>query len=326
MRKYPLLQGGCIWDWVDQGIVKTNEQGEQYWAYGADFGPNGTPSAGDFCINGVIFPDRTVKPHSEEMRKVYQNVWFKNLDASKGTVEIYNENFFIDLSAYEVSYTVKSHGKTLAQGKIDTNVAPQETKTITIPGLAKLADTRKPITVTLHVIQKREERLIPAGWIVARDQFLVNEFSQPNIVVKKQATVSQTDNQVTVSGNQFTAIFDKHSGQMTSYRVNDVEYVHERFGLRPFFWRAPIDNDYGARLPKRLNAWKTASYEQPHAENFTVSQSEQTTISLIRRLPFTTNEYRDNKAEVDKAIQLLGGPDNGGTKLWWDTNAGESNF
>ena len=287
IRKYPLLQGGCIWDWVDQGLVKTNDKGEKYWAYGGDFGPAGTPSAGDFCINGVVFPDRTVKPHSEEMRKVYQNVWFKNFDATNGSVDIYNENFFIDLSQYTVSYTVKTNGKTLSSGNINVNAQPQQTQKISIPGFAALTKNNQPLSVVFEVKQKETTRLIPSGWIVARDQFLVNNYPALNLSNLKAADVQENGNLVTVSGQNFKAIFDKNSGVMTSYKVNGTEYVNSGFGLRPFFWRAPIDNDYGARLPKRLNAWKDASYQDLKAENFQVAKGDATTISCTYSYPQT---------------------------------------
>ena len=282
IREYPLLQGGCIWDWVDQGLLETDEEGTDYWTWGGDYGEKGTPSAGNFCINGVIFPDRTVKPHTEEMRKVYQNVWFKNFDAANGTVDIYNENFFIDLSQYDIAYTIKSNGKVLTSGKIDANVAAQETKTVTVPNFAKVANTSAQLSVVFEVIQKEDVRYIPAGWVVAHDQFLVNNYPALQLSSKlKSATLKEGDNQIEVNGKGFKALFDKSTGVMTSYKYKNTEYVNNDFGLRPFFWRAPLDNDYGARLPKRLEAWKDASYQDLSAEgiveNMTVVASDATT-------------------------------------------------
>ncbi|MGI6048380.1 MAG: glycoside hydrolase family 2 TIM barrel-domain containing protein [Petrimonas sp.] len=309
IRKYPLLQGGCIWDWVDQGIEQTDKNGTKFWAYGGDFGPNGTPSSGDFCINGVVFPDRTVKPHSEEMRKVYQNVWFKNFDAKNGSVDVFNENFFIDLSQYDLNYIVKSHGKELTKGRLNVNVGPQETKNIVVPGLSKYLNSKGQITIEFNVVQREENRLIPAGWIVARDQFVVNEFPKLQLASQKPATVKEDDSKVTVSGKNFNAIFDKTTGLIISYQVNGTEYVNEGFGLRPFFWRAPIDNEYGARLPRRLSAWKDASYQDLKAENFNVNKGNTTTISYNYSYPQTKAEnmvtytiYNDGTIRVDNSF------------------------
>ena len=104
--KYYLLQGGCIWDWVDQGFLEKDKDGNKYWAYGGDYGKIGTPSDGNFCINGMVYPDRTVKPQTEEMRKVYQNIKFINFDATKQTIDIRNDFSFTNLSKYDFSYTV----------------------------------------------------------------------------------------------------------------------------------------------------------------------------------------------------------------------------
>ena len=279
IRKYPALQGGCIWDWVDQGLEATDEKGKKFWAFGGDYGPKGTPSAGDFCCNGIVLPDRSTKPHTEEMRKVYQHVWFKDFDHAKETVKIYNENFFIDLSQYNIEYEVKSNGKTLKKGTIANNVHAQETKTVTIPGIAKLFKNDTQTTISFYVKQKTETRAIPAGWIVARDQFVVNEnaglkLAQSNAAVK----LSENGNDINLSGKNFTAVINKKTGVITSYKFGGTEYINDGFGLRPFFWRAPTDNDYGAGHPKRLKAWKEASYAEPVAENFTQTTQNNATV------------------------------------------------
>ncbi len=311
IRKYPLLQGGCIWDWVDQGLVEKDEDGTKYWTWGGDYGEKGTPSAGNFCINGVVFPDRTVKPHTEEMRKVYQNVWFKNFDATNGTVDIYNENFFIDLSQYNISYTIKSNGRALASGMINTNVAPQETKTVSVDNFSKVANTSAQLSVEFEVRQKQETRYIPAGWVVARDQFLVNNYPALQLSNKmKPATLKEGDNQIEVNGRRFKAIFDKTTGVMTSYKYRNTEYVNDGFGLRPFFWRAPIDNDYGARLPQRLKDWQTASYQDLNVDDISVVSNKETTAITAKYVYPASNStwqvtytiYNDGTIRVDNTF------------------------
>ncbi len=311
IREYPLLQGGCIWDWVDQGLLEEDDNGTEYWTYGGDYGPKGTPSDSNFCINGVVFPDRTIKPHTEEMRKVYQNVWFKNFDFKKGTVDIFNENFFIDLSQYNISYTIKSNGRVLTSGMIDANVAPQETQTVTMSNFAKVANSSAQLSVEFEVRQKEETRYIPAGWVVARDQFLVNNYPNLQLSSKmKPATLKEGDNQVEVNGRRFKAVFDKTTGVMTSYKYRNTEYVNDGYGLRPFFWRAPIDNDYGARLPQRLKDWKTASYQDLNVDDISVvSNNETTTITAKYVYPssnsiweVTYTIYNDGTIRVDNTF------------------------
>lgn len=280
IRKYPLLQGGCIWDWVDQGLAQTDSDGCKFWAFGGDFGPKGTPSAGDFCCNGVVMPDRTLKPHTEEMRKVYQNVWFKNFDPHNGTVDIYNENSFVDLTQYAIGFEIKSNGKLLKKGTINTNVQPLETNNVTIPNITKYLKKERQTTVNFYVKQKNATRLIPQDWVVATDQFVLNENTTFQVPEKsKPATLTQSSDNLMVSGRNFSATFNKTTGQMTSYRLKNTEMISEGYGLRPFFWRAPLDNDYGARMPKKLKAWKNASYQKLKAENLTVNTDGQTTIT-----------------------------------------------
>lgn len=285
IREYPQLQGGCIWDWVDQGFAETDEEGNKFWAFGADYGPKGTPSSGSFNCNGMVRPDRSPKAQMEEMRKVYQNIWFKNLDPQTGKVDLFNENFFIDLSQYYFEYDIKSNGKVLNSGKLSINAGPQETVTITIPNLTKYVASGAQTTVNFYVKQKEETRLIPAGWIVAKEQFVLNDYPSATLTNTKPAQLVDESNTITVKGKNFSAIFDKTSGIITSYQYKGTEYISEGFGFRPFFWRAPIENDYGARTPLRLKAWETASYQELKAENLTISSGEETVISCQYRYP-----------------------------------------
>ncbi|MEJ2628303.1 MAG: glycoside hydrolase family 2 TIM barrel-domain containing protein, partial [bacterium] len=130
IEKYPNLQGGFIWDWVDQGLASKNEKGE-FWAYGGDYGPAGTPSDGNFCINGVVFPDRSIKPHSREVKHVYQNIGFKADDLSTGKISIINKFRFTNLNKYAFSYDITANGKIVSTGKLPVlNIAPEQSKQV----------------------------------------------------------------------------------------------------------------------------------------------------------------------------------------------------
>ena len=114
---------------------------------------------------------------------------------------------------------------------------------------------------------------------MAKEQFVLNDYPSATLTNTKPAQLVDEEKAITVKGKNFTAIFDKTSGIMTSYRYKGTEYISEGFGFRPFFWRAPIENDYGARTPLRLKAWETASYQNLTAENFKISNGEETVIS-----------------------------------------------
>lgn len=295
-RKYPILQGGCIWDWVDQGLVKTDAEGNEYWGVGGDFGPKGTPSAGDFCANGMVMPDRTVKPQIHEMAKQYQNVWFKDFDEKKGNVAIYNENFFVDLSQYYILYEIKSNGHTLKTGTITANVAPQETKVVNIPKITRYFAKDKQTIINFYVKQKKETHLIPEDWTVAKEQFVVNEYPKLALPsVKKTTENTDKDGLYSVKGSDFEVQFDKKKGIMTSYKYKGIEYLNNTRGLKPFFWRAPIDNDYGAGLPKKLEGWKRASYGEPSIvySSYTVHKTKKSGGKTI--INYTYN-YEETKA------------------------------
>ncbi len=118
IEKYPKLQGAFVWDWVDQGILKTDESGEKYWAYGGDFGEEGVPSDGNFCINGLTWPDRTGKPGLNEVKKVYQYVGFEPVDLKAGLIRIKNKYDFTNLSAFDFDWEVVSDGTILQSGKV----------------------------------------------------------------------------------------------------------------------------------------------------------------------------------------------------------------
>lgn len=306
IRKYPILQGGCIWDWVDQGLAEKDAEGNDYWAFGGDYGPKGTPSSGDFNCNGVVLPDRSPKAHAEEMRKVYQNIWFKNFDAQKGTIDIYNENFFIDLSQYNFEYEVKSNGKVLASGKLAVNAQPQQQVTVAIPGISKYIKDGMQTTIQFYAKQKSDTRLIPSGWVVARDQFIIHDYPALKLKNTQPAKLTQDDDKIIVSGNRFETVFDKASGTMISYKFDGTEYISDGFGFRPFFWRAPIDNDYGARLPQKLKAWENCSYQDLKAENLKIEKGEQTVISCQYNYPETNavwevkyTVFQDGKVKID---------------------------
>lgn len=285
-RKYPLLQGGSIWDWVDQGLTKYDEKGQKYWAFGGDYGPKGTPSAGDFCANGMVLPDRSIKPQIEEMAKIYQNIAFKNFDAVAGTIQIYNENFFVDLSQYQLEYEIKENGKTLKKGNIVGNVLPQETKQFYLPDVVRYFTPKAQQSVIFRAKQKKETRLLPTNWVVAKEQFLVNEY--PKLKPAEQNNklrYTDTDNQIVISGRAFVVKFDKKSLQISSYKQKGVEYISDGYGPKPYFWRAPLDNDYGAGLPHKLREWRTASQQELLAKDLKINQKNNS-ISLSCRYDY----------------------------------------
>ncbi len=284
IEKYDILQGGCIWDWVDQGLEKTNEKGEKFWAYGGDYGETGTPSDGDFCINGIVYPDRTIKPQTIEMGKVYQNIKFRNFNPANGTIDIHNQFFFTDLDKYEFVYTVKGNGKTLKSGKFNLSLAPSQTQTVSLKGVPSMTQENVDYQIEFEARQKKAEPFLPQGYVIAREQISVKP-AVKSLAAPNRGTIAQTDkgDSLLLAGKNFDITFDKKSGLMTSYRYKGNEYILDGFGPRPAFWRAPTDNDYGYNSPKLLAVWKEASQQTPVAQSFTVDENTDKSIRITCR-------------------------------------------
>ena len=259
IEKYRALQGGFIWDWVDQGLLTTNEQGESFWAYGGDFGPENVPSDGNFCLNGLVQPDRTPNPHLKEVKKVYQYIGFKPVGLSKGEIAIENKYAFMNLNEFEFSWEVTGDGKVVASGKLnDIDAAPG----VTVPVTLNYSFEAEPGTeyfIILKAARKTEGGLLKAGWVAAEEQFLL-PVSKPAVKVASTGfeplTVSDNGSSLTISGKDFAVTFDATAGVMTSYKAGNSEMIRQ--GLIPNFWRAPIDNDLGNRLHKRSKVWRKA--------------------------------------------------------------------
>lgn len=268
--RYPNLQGGFIWDWVDQGIWVNKDGG--YWAYGGDFGKN-APSDGNFLINGIVNPDRNPHPAMAEVKYVHQNVGFqqgnpqvKTSEKNPGRIEsfpvnITNRFYFTDLSNYRITYSILANGKKISEKNLPLSLAPQQTRKIDIP-LNLKPEKGCEYLLNLSVYTQKAEPGIPAGYRIACDQFEL----PCNSPIIRYAPPSGTNLKVRTEGNRLIAsspsisfIFDKEKGTVTSYKVKGTEYFQDGFGLQPNFWRAPTDNDYGNGAPSRLQVWKQSS-------------------------------------------------------------------
>ena len=264
IRKYPNLQGGFIWDFVDQSCRWKGKDGVMIYAYGGDFN-RFDASDNNFCDNGLISPDRVPNPHMYEVGHFYQNIWTTPADLSKGEVNVFNENFFRDLSAYYMEWQVLKDGKVIRTGRVDDlKVAPQETAKITL-NIGKTC-TCKEWLLNVSYKLKNREGLLPAGFTVAKNQLTLNDYKAPSMDLKNVETTNVAtvvpqiiDNQyhyLIVKGNNFVAEFNKQNGYLSKYAVDGTEMLKEGAALTPNFWRAPTDNDMGAGLQNRYAAWK----------------------------------------------------------------------
>ena len=264
IRKYPKYQGGFIWDFVDQSIRWTGKNGQMIYAYGGDFNRYDA-SDQNFCDNGLISPDRVPNPHMYEVGYFYQNIWTSPVDIKNGEISIFNEHFFRDLSAYYLKWELLKGGKVMRSGRVeDLNVAPQQSIQIKLPIGKTCQCTEWLLNVSYKL--KNTEGLLDAGHIVAKQQLVVNPYKDPSMELKNRSmsnldilepTLVENDMRyLIVNGERFRIEFDKMNGYLSKYQVNGLDLMKEGSYLKPNFWRAPIDNDFGARLNWRYAIWK----------------------------------------------------------------------
>lgn len=265
---YPHLQGGFIWDWVNQGFLETDPNGRQYWTYGGDYGVD-MPSDANFCCNGIVAPDRRPHPAMEEVKKAYSNVAFDRADPSQEKeFYIINRFYFTDLSKYDISYSILENRKSIRSGKLSLNTAPQKAEPFNISYKGLKFNDNSDYYIVFSVKTKVEERLIPAGYEIASEQFPLSlkkavafgEQKTPFKMKKGSALkISEDEASVQVSSNRIHFSFDKSSCTVNSLKIDGKEVFAEGYGIRPDFWRAPIDNDYGNGMNRKLAIWKEAS-------------------------------------------------------------------
>jgi beta-galactosidase len=274
------LQGGYIWDWIDQALVKKTDDGTEFWAYGGDYGEN-MPSDNNFVCNGIISADYTPHPAMWEVKYAYQYVRFEETQAG---YKITNWHDFIDLSNYEISYTISENGKTIrTQILDDLNLKPGESKNILVPITLQILPPNIERFIDFSVKLKTDKPFRGAGFEVAHDQFKLN-MNADNLVNEENRELpalklSDANNKLCVTGENFTIEFDKSSGAISSYNINGIELIQK--GPQVNFWRPANDNDKGNGMLKRLGVWREVSREiKPETVEATIPQADKVVITV----------------------------------------------
>ena len=268
VRKYPKYQGGFIWDFVDQGLRVKNKLGNYIYAYGGDFG-RFPASDHNFNNNGIINPDRMPNPHANEVRYYYQNIWATPKDLKTGEIEIYNENFFKSLEDVNLQWTLELEGKVIASGQTSLDVPAQERRTIKLNGYQAPEKPEGELVLNLDFVLNRAEPMLKAGYAVAREQFVVNPYTFPTMetvwanakAASEEAgglTVEKEDKAswLTLTAGNTSVTFNRWTGWIDYLDVDGKPMLEEGYSIKPDFWRAPTDNDYGANVQRKLRAWK----------------------------------------------------------------------
>jgi len=295
IKAHDQLQGGFIWDWVDQGLLKKSPSGKTFYAYGGDYGPPTLPSDSNFLINGLVFPDRTPQPALEEVKKVYQYVDFEWADAKKTSIRIKNHYGFHHLEGLDLQMETLVNGKSMATAMITMPLTEpgQETVIPVIQTLFNKLPAGAEVFVNVTLLTKEESGLLPKGHIVARAQ-LALQTPSGTLPAKTGGKLQLFDlkDQIEIKGKDFYYVFSKNTGQPIQLVYKNQPLISQ--APRPAFWRAPTDNDYGNGMPRRCAIWKTLSTDW-QADSIHARHDSPDKITL-------TAWYRQSSAKADLTL------------------------
>jgi beta-galactosidase len=279
IEKYDNMQGGFIWDWVDQGILTKNEEGVPFWAYGGDLGADAYRSDVNFCLNGIVNPDRTAHPALYEVKKVYQYIKFKASNLKKGEIEIKNIYDFTNLSEYKFTWLLLENGNEIARGDIaQLDIAPYQSKKIKI-NLPELKNFSGEYHLNLYALNKNETDLVPNNYVVAAEQLQLTKtnFISESLINKDVISIASENNITTISNANFDLKVDVKTGKLSSLNYGNGNVLVKT--ITPNFWRAVTDNDFGAKSPKKLAAWKKATENQKLKEIKIFNNNKEISVS-----------------------------------------------
>lgn len=260
IERYKYLQGGSIWDFVDQGLSAKAADGTVFFKYGGDYGD--FPNDGNFCCNGIIRPDRMPNPSLYEVKKVYQNIKVEPVDLVKGEVRIRNKYFFITTEDFAFSWELAEDGIVQQKGNLaNFAIPPQQELLVTIPFKKPELRAGREYFLKVTASLKNDASWAQKGYVVAWDQyeipFDIPKPGQVEISSMPAVTSVETKTDITVNGKNFSVTVDKKSGDMVSFKTGKAELITKP--LTANFWRVPTDNDNGNGMPKRQAMWKNVS-------------------------------------------------------------------
>jgi beta-galactosidase len=250
------MQGGFIWDWVDQGMKTKNEHGQTYWAYGGDLGGHHLQNDENFCANGLVGADRTPHPGIYEVKKVYQNILFKAQDISRGGILIHNLFDFTDLTDIDFEWQLFKNGELMKSGPFKVSLKPHQQSEVKLDVTIPAAQAGEEYTLNVFAYTRQETSLVPKHHEIAREQFLISGKYFITTPLKGTITSKQSGNVLTLTSDNSVFEFDVRQGRVIRFSKANQTLINTF--PEPYFWRAPTDNDFGANMPETLGFWRTA--------------------------------------------------------------------
>lgn len=256
--QYKALQGGFIWDWVDQGLWMKDKKGNRFFAYGGDFDHLPVKNDSNFCINGLVQANRQPNPSIYEVKKVYQYIKVKTLDLKQLRFEFTNQYDFTNLNKFDVEWELREDGDLIKQGSLPPmHLAPHQQKRYSFPRHLLPKGHKGELMLSFRFKTNTDQPLINKGHEVAWHQFIIQMNTlQTSIDIQTLAplkVVEPNPKKIVIKGKGFTIEFDKKQGTLSSFMYQGTSLVKK--GLTPNFWRPPNDNDLGNGMPKRCKVW-----------------------------------------------------------------------
>ncbi|MFS4466674.1 glycoside hydrolase family 2 TIM barrel-domain containing protein [Maribacter sp. 2210JD10-5] len=310
--------GGYIWDWIDQGLIKKDENGTEYFAYGGDF--DDTPNDGNFALNGIIAANRTLKPEAYEAKKVNQPVKITPVDLEQGRFDFENRHHAIDLSIYEIAWELLENGESIGGEPIATlRTKPREKEAVDV--YFKKPRLKKNSIYHLKFTGKLKKDMIWAkkGYIVFEEQFKMpyqGEVSKINIKKQPEITTTETDIEITLSNANFKLTVDKSNGYISDYAYQGRSLLKAPLQLN--FWRPETDNTAAYRTTMKKTSerdWMAA------ADTFNITEIKSDTAEKGKVTLTVEGEVTKPKTAVTLTYSILG---NGQVKVDYTVVINES--
>ena len=255
------IQGGSIWDFVDQGFL-VERNGKKIFTYGGDFGPEWIPSDNNFNCNGLVQPDRKPNPQLFEVKKVYQNVKIRNKDIKNGTIELENGYYFRNLENYYLTWELLENGNSIQSGKENNiDIEPRMKKSVKLD-LKYTPKSGKDYALTVNIKLKTDEPLVEKDYVIAQEQIvLANDYKNDYKPSTANIAADDKHNAITLSNDIFKITLDKETGLIRQYSYKNMNILVK--GNQINFWRPPTDNDMGAGTHRRYAEWMNTGKTEP---------------------------------------------------------------
>ncbi len=293
---YPTLQGGFIWDWVDQGLRKKTKDGTEFYAYGGDFGD--TPNDKNFCLNGIVYPDRSFYPKTYEVKKVYQYIKFDGANAKNGIVSITNNYYFTNLNEFDIFWKLLENGITTQTGTLEPiDLNPGETTKVKIPIVR--TNPMKDYHFDIEFKLKKDKPWAKKGHEVAREQFLIKERTikpQKETLLASNFNLNDAQTAVQITNEKMAVKFDKKTGLISalSYGIQKIIEEGRHHGPILNLYRAPTDNDRNFfQTWDQVDQWNLRGLDslQPSLQEFDV-QKEEEKITIQTKIQYVASQIK----------------------------------